>query len=203
MSGKDFIKEKLKKVPTVPTKQVNIAMDSVDIDNLERIAGLLTRETGQTTTRNELIKTAIKEFLAESVEELSSQGFDLDIDDGSLFPYDTIILPAHQEGFKKAFLGENKWYPIRANDYKIHKMRYIAIYVGAPVSAITHYGKIKDNGISFDEETERYTIELDGPAKPLPHIIPLGNIHAAATRSPRYVKLDTLLSADTYEDLTK
>lgn len=203
MSGKDFIKEKLKRVPTVPTKQVNITMDSEDIDSLEKIAGLLTRETAQTTTRNELIKTAIKGFLAESVEELRSHGYDLDIDDGSLFPYDTIILPAHQEGFREAFLGENKWYPIRANDYKIRRMKYISIYVGAPVSAITHYGKIKDAGISFDESTERYTIELDGPAKPLPHNIPLGSIHAAATRSPRYVKLDALMSADTYEDLTK
>ena len=81
-------------------------------------------------------------------------------------------------------------------------MKYIAIYVGAPVSAITHYGKIKDGGILFDEGTERYTILLDGPAEALPHVIPLGNINAATTRSPRYVKLDTLLGADTYGDLT-
>ena len=203
MSGKDFIKDKLKKEPIVPTKQINISMESEDIDSLEKISGLLTRETGRTTTRNELIKTAIKGFLAESVEELRNQGFDLDIDDGSLFPYDTIVLPAHQDGFIDVFLGENKWYPIRASDYKIKKMRYIAIYVGTPVSAITHYGKIKNDGLIFDERTERYTVLLDGPAKPLPHRIPLGNINAAATRSPRYVKLDTLLGADTYEDLTK
>ncbi len=46
-------------------------------------------------------------------------------------------------------------------------MRYIVIYVGAPVSTITHYGKIKDDGILFDESAKRYTILLDGPAEPL------------------------------------
>ena len=202
MTGKDFIKERLKKEPTVPTKQLNISIEVEDLENLEKIAALLTRETGKTTTRNELIKTGIKGFIAESVEELITQGFDLDIDDASLFPFDTIILPAHQDGFIEAFLGENKWYPIRANDYKIRKMRYIAIYVGAPVSAITHYGKIKQDGIIFDENTERYTVHLDGTAKQLSHPIPLGNINAAATRSPRYIKLSGLLSADTYADLT-
>ncbi|MEY8352827.1 hypothetical protein AALB39_05635 [Lachnospiraceae bacterium 54-53] len=202
MNGKDFIKDRLKKEPAIPTKQLNITLDTRDVDNLEKIAALLTKETSQTTTRNELIKTAIKGFLAESVEELEAQGYDLDIDDASLFPYDTLILPAHQEGFIETFLGDNKWFPIRANDYKIRKMKYIAIYVGAPVSAITHYGKLKEDGILFDEDTERYTVLLDGPAKQLPHAIPLGNINAAATRYPRYVKLSTLLSADTYEDLS-
>lgn len=203
MSGKDFIKDILKKDPVVPSKQINITMDLQDVESLEKIAGLLTRETGKTITRNELFKNAVKSFIAESTEELRGQGFNLDIDDSTLFPYDTIILPAHQDGFLKAFLVENKWYPVRANDYKIMKMKYIAIYVGSPISAITHYGKIKRNGIEPDPETGYYTISLDGSAKKLEHSIPLGNIHASATRSPRYVKLETLLSADTYEDLAR
>lgn len=202
MNGRDYIKEMLKK-ETIPTKQINITLDSDDVDNLEKIAGLITRETGKSTTRNELIKSAIKSFIAESVEELEAQGYTLDIDDNSLFPYDTIILPAHQDGFIETFIGESKWYPIRANDYKIRRMKYVAIYVGTPVSAITHYGKIKDGGILYDDSSERYTILLDDSAIPLPHTIPLGNINAAATRSPRYVKLDTLLNAETYEDLTR
>lgn len=203
MSGKDFIKDVLKKDPVVPSKQINITMDLQDVESLEKIAGLLTRETGKTITRNELFKNAVKSFIAESNEELKGQGFNLDIDDSTLFPYDTIILPAHQDGFSVAFLGENKWYPVRASDNKIMKMKYIAIYVGSPISAITHYGKIRDGGIVLDPVTERYTLFLDGSAKKLEHPIPLGSINAAATRSPRYVKLETLLSAETYEDLAR
>lgn len=56
--------------------------------------------------------------------------------------FDTVVFPAHEEGFRETFLDENKWYYVRIRKDRIPNLKYIAIYVGAPVSKITHYAKI-------------------------------------------------------------
>jgi hypothetical protein len=38
--------------------------------------------------------------------------------------FDTIVIPAREDGFKKAFLGENSWYAIRINAKHIQKLKY-------------------------------------------------------------------------------
>jgi hypothetical protein len=43
--------------------------------------------------------------------------------------FDTIVCPAHEDGFKETFLGENCWYAIRISRNVIPRLRYIAIYV--------------------------------------------------------------------------
>src|SRR5271157_5406303 len=53
---------------------------------------------------------------------------------------DTIVIPAREEGFQSVFMRQHCWWPapkIRSDLSK--KIRYIAVYRAAPVSAITHY----------------------------------------------------------------
>jgi len=57
--------------------------------------------------------------------------------------YDTIVCPAHQDGFKKEFLGKNRWYAIRISKSVIPRLKYVALYITAPTSKITHYGRIR------------------------------------------------------------
>jgi hypothetical protein len=57
--------------------------------------------------------------------------------------YDTIVCPAHQEGFEKEFLGRHRWYAIRISKKVIPRLKYIAIYVSRPTCQITHYGRIR------------------------------------------------------------
>ncbi len=40
--------------------------------------------------------------------------------------WDTIVVPAKQEGFERVFLGENCWYAIRSNSREIPEVKYIA-----------------------------------------------------------------------------
>ncbi|HBZ70077.1 MAG TPA: hypothetical protein DEP35_10210 [Deltaproteobacteria bacterium] len=51
---------------------------------------------------------------------------------------DTIIVPAREEGFREVFLGENRWHEIRVGAAMKEKIRHIAAYQVAPVSAVTH-----------------------------------------------------------------
>ena len=56
---------------------------------------------------------------------------------------DTIVVPANEEGFNEVFLGENCWYQIRISSSMLERIRYIAGYQTAPISAITYYAEVK------------------------------------------------------------
>ncbi|WP_242610549.1 hypothetical protein [Burkholderia vietnamiensis] len=57
--------------------------------------------------------------------------------------FDTIVVPARDEGFKDTFLDKNCWYAVRINAKHISKLRYIAAYQVAPIAAITHIAEIE------------------------------------------------------------
>lgn len=56
---------------------------------------------------------------------------------------DTIVVPAREDGFQDVFIGENQWYAIRISTAMLDKIKYIATYQVAPVSAITHVAIVK------------------------------------------------------------
>ena len=55
---------------------------------------------------------------------------------------DTIVVPAQEDGFEREFLGEKCWYAIRIAGGMLPKIKYIAAYQSAPVSAITYYASV-------------------------------------------------------------
>lgn len=52
--------------------------------------------------------------------------------------FDTIVVPAREEGFKQRFLNEHCWFAVRINAKHISKLKFIAAYQVAPVAAIIH-----------------------------------------------------------------
>ena len=106
---------------------------------------------------------------------------------------DTIVIPAREDGFQSVFLGENRWYAIRLNASMIPKIKYIAAYQVAPVSAITHIAQVKN--IEQWKDTNKYVLNFaDHPEKI--KRVPLGKIKGKAPQSPRYSSKDRILSAD-------
>jgi hypothetical protein len=77
--------------------------------------------------------------------------------------YDTIVCPAHHEGFEKEFLGRNRWFAIRISKNVIPRLKYIAIYVTSPICQITHYGRIRS--IKPWHDSKKYVVLLKGTAK--------------------------------------
>lgn len=112
---------------------------------------------------------------------------------------DTIIIPARASGFQEVFINENRWYEIRMESSMRKKIKYIAAYQVAPISAITHIATIKsiepwgDNGkwvINFEDTAEKIEpipLKKDGTVK--------------APQAPRYAVKDKLFQAGTLEDI--
>jgi len=122
------------------------------------------------------------------------------VQDAKTIGPDTIVLatgdPNDTDGFKKYFLGENCWFPIRISGGKLAQIKYVAAYQSRPVSAITHYAPIA--AIEPYGEDGKYKLVFSAPAQELCPI-PIGN--ATALRSPRYTTLQRLKTAKTFADV--
>jgi len=110
----------------------------------------------------------------------------------------TIVVPARKDGFEETFIGENCWYSIRIHTSMIHKIKYIAAYQVAPVSAITHFAKVES--IEQWKNTNKYILHFAEPASEIGPIklVPKGTVKALYNL--RYTSLDRLQGAKTLEN---
>lgn len=76
---------------------------------------------------------------------------------------DTIVVPAREDGFKDVFIGEDCWYQIRIHSSMLSKVKHIAAYQVAPVSAITHVANVKS--IEQYKDTNKYKLVLKSQLK--------------------------------------
>lgn len=109
---------------------------------------------------------------------------------------DTIVVPAREDGFKEVFIDENCWYAIRLNSSMIPKIKYIAAYQVAPISAITHIAEVKS--IEQWKDSNKYILHFTDSAKEIKNI-PLGNSKGKAPQSPRYSSRKKILNAKTLD----
>lgn len=103
----------------------------------------------------------------------------------------TIVVAAREEGFEKEFLGNNCWYAVRISASMIDKLKYIAAYQVAPVSAITYYAEIAS--IEKWKDTNKYILYFREAAKNITSI-PLDK-KGLAPQAPRYTSLERVLKA--------
>jgi len=111
---------------------------------------------------------------------------------------DTIVIPAREEGFQSVFMRQHCWWPapkIRSDLSK--KIRYIAVYRAAPVSAITHYALIES--IKRLPSSDKCIIRFSQPEEigPLGYV-PTGQVKPVQGR--RYTNISKLRHAKTLED---
>jgi len=112
---------------------------------------------------------------------------------------DTVIVPAQEPGFTDTFLGEHCWYAIRIGGGMLPKIKYIAGYRVAPISAVTHYARV-DRIEPYGDEG-KYRLIFAGPAEQLPHPIPFADAPQGSMQSPRYARLADLLLAKKVADI--
>lgn len=115
-----------------------------------------------------------------------------------LTEFDTIVVPAREEGFDEVFIGEDCWYSIRINSEMIPKIKYIAAYQVAPVSAITHIAQVES--IKKYESSKKYILYFKEPASEIGPIL-LGNNKRKAPQSPRYTSYEKLIKANTLDEI--
>ena len=113
---------------------------------------------------------------------------------------DTIIVPAREEGFNEVFLGKNAWYAIRISQVMLKKLKWIAAYQTAPVSAITHIAEI-ESIVDYGEEVGKYKINFRNTATQLAQQIPFGEAPPGSMQGPRYTTKGQFDRARTLADL--
>jgi hypothetical protein len=113
--------------------------------------------------------------------------------------YDTIVVPAREDGFQETFLGENRWYAIRIHGSMIPQIKYIAAYRVAPISAITHVAPVSN--IYSWKDTGKYCLDFTEPAREINHIKLDSPGKGIAPQAPRYTSMDKLQKAKVLSDI--
>lgn len=140
-------------------------------------------------------------FLADLVEDVSSS-------EGpgkprlarlELGEVDTVVVPAWEEGFRRVFLGENRWWAIRIHAAMRPQIKYIAVYQVDPISAITHVAPIKS--IEPWEDTGKFVVNFAEPAREIGPIPLVKGGRVKALRNLRYTTRERLSGAKTLDDI--
>jgi hypothetical protein len=111
---------------------------------------------------------------------------------------DTLIVPAVQEGFERVFLGESAWWAVRISGGMLHKIKYIAAYRSAPLSAITHVAPVAS--IEPFGEDGKYKLIFSEPARAITPI-PYADAPSGSMQGPRYTTYARLLEARKISEL--
>lgn len=111
---------------------------------------------------------------------------------------DTIVVPAQIDGFKKEYLGNNQWFAIRIGAAMKERIKYIAAYQVAPVSAITYVAEI-DSILPY-QNTGKYLVKFKKAAIQLPVSIKLKDT-TKKPQGPVYVKYSDLKKAKSIDEL--
>lgn len=106
---------------------------------------------------------------------------------------DTIVVPAQEEGFQSAFIESNAWWQIRISVSMLDKIKYIAAYRTAPVSAITHVAEV--DRIERYKDTNKYILYFKESAMEISHIELDKDKKGIAPQASRYTNYARLMSA--------
>lgn len=106
--------------------------------------------------------------------------------------FDTIVVPAHPQGFKDVFLGQERWPNLKVDGRRLGALKFIAIYQTKPVSAITHLAEI--DGFTPLERVGRYDVKFKGSPTEINHVA-FTPADVCAVQGPRYTSMELVLKA--------
>ncbi len=172
---------------------------------------LLNKNSPSEPTMSAAAKATAQAFLADMLLILPMLGINAftaskqgDVDDqiqpvgADADRFDTIVVPAREEGFRQRFLGERCWFAVRISAKHIAKLKYIAAYQVAPVAAITHVAEV-DRVLPYGD-SGKYIIHFkDDPQAIMP--IPRTDGSEINMQSSRYALRDKLNSAKTLDEV--
>lgn len=112
---------------------------------------------------------------------------------------DTLVVPAREEGYRRVFLGENRWYAVRIHGTMRPQIKYIAGYQIAPISAITHIAPVKS--IEPWKDTNKVVVNFAESAREIGPISLVKGGRVRPLQGPRYTSRQTLQNATTLDDV--
>ncbi len=203
---KDYFSKLLKSNKSAK-KQIAVYLDDSTVERIDMTIRLFsTVSDAKSFSRNTLIEEAVNKFLEESEEFLQQEmGMSVseELETVKIQKNNTAIFSSVERGFEETFMGELElpcWYPCNCSSERIPSIKYIAVYRGAPVSAITHYAKVKE--IKYSEEKKCNVCYFDGSPIELPNKIELGSKPSCFFRGPKYTSIESLLNATNADEIT-
>lgn len=212
--------ERLFEAEETKRKNISASLDEEQALKAEIVANILSDiNKSRTFSRNSIIEMALEDYLEDCSNVLwdkyqidlerevmnqnivsKSNKKEYEIEEvSSPEDFDLVTFPAHDINFDIYFLGQHKWFEVRISNDKVNKLKYVALYVGKPVSGITHYGEISQ--IIDSGNNNKKIIILSGAPISLGRTVTLGSINSNAVRPPRYTTLKKLLNAREISDL--
>lgn len=141
----------------------------------------------------------LRDLTREGFLEQVKRGEYRRLDDPNINAVDTVVVPARADGLRRA-LSQQKWSAIRLHSTMKSKIKYLAIYQVAPISAVTHIATVEDI-ISDDEEPHKYSLHFTAAAEEIQpvRLVPGGRV--SPLRNIRYTTRENLLKAKTLDEL--
>jgi hypothetical protein len=166
---------------------------------IDQISSELEEVLSQLTMKTDIIE--FQTFVSGNDKIHKFSPFNADIRDVTQSPkstlrpeeLNTVVVAAREEGFETEFLGNNCWYAIRIHAAMLDKIKYIATYQVAPVSAITFYAEVAS--IEKWEDTNKYILKFKDKATKIKPIPLNRDKKGVAPQAPRYTSLEKLLKA--------
>lgn len=106
--------------------------------------------------------------------------------------FDTLIVPAKEDGFFAEFIQRKQWFAVRISAKHLKRLKYIAAYRVAPTKAITHVAEI--DTIQPYQDTGKYIVKFKADALEIAAIPRLEN-DMANMQSPHYALYKNLVAA--------
>lgn len=146
-------------------------------------------------------KFSSSDLTKEEIEE-DSKLYSTDYSDENTIDYsdeNTIVVPAKKQTFEEMFIGEDYWSSISILNERIPYIKYIAVYQTAPISAVTHYAKVKEI-IDSDVDINKKVVIFEGKAIELENHIKIG-LNPSLLQRSRYTKFDKLFESESLDEL--
>lgn len=180
-------------------KNITFNIDEELLERLDSVVNIFNEKDGS-TTRNAIIEDAILEYVETAEDFFEKQNVYQDTNAENTVEYDTAVFPAINANFGRVFIGQHQWHYVRMADHRIDNVKYIALYRGAPVSAITHFAEVIHISDPDPKHDNKRLIEVKEPIA-FPQPIDLGGIHVNNVRKLFYTLLGKLKSVNTVEEL--
>ena len=112
---------------------------------------------------------------------------------------DMLIVPAKEEGFKRVFLGENRWWAVRISRKYLGQVRYICAYQTAPISAVTYWAEVEK--IEPYGDKGKYQLFFKGKAQKIECPLKYENLPQGFMQGIRYTNFEIFKKAKSLKDL--
>jgi hypothetical protein len=112
---------------------------------------------------------------------------------------DTVVCPVREEGFVRAFLGQHAYWAIRIAEKNRPKIKYIAMYQVAPISAITYWGEVAR--IEPYENSGKFKLYLSGAPTRLDPPIGIGKNRNLKPQASKYTTIEAIKRAKSLDDV--